>query len=333
MCIKVKWMSNLKKVFNNQLVEIEKKDECTIYRIISNTGKALITNYKVFHGIEVCYNNMNIGFCEENKYLYENTLEINHCREGRFECELYDGTYAYLEPGDLSVNCLINRPKKSYFPISHYNGISILINIDKANSVIPKLLEDISIDLPKIKEALCSNNRVFIMRSTDSIQHIFSELYMVPNKIKMGYLKLKVLELLLFLSAVNPYEVHKEPQYLIKTHVDSVKQIHNYMIANIDKRFTLEQLSSMFSMPLTTMKQSFKTVYGNPIYSYMKSYRMQQAAKLLRESNESITEIALEVGYKNAGKFSNAFKSTMNILPSEYRKSLSKWIITDEMEK
>jgi AraC-like DNA-binding protein len=319
-------MDNLQKLFKNQLVEIERKDECTIYSIVNDTGEAVITHYKVFPGVEVCYNDMHIGFCEQNKCFYKNIMEINHCREGRFECELYDGTYTYLEPGDFAVNCLDNKPMKSCFPISHYHGISILININKASGVMPKLLEDISIDLTKIKEALCPNNRLFVMRSTSSIQHIFSELYTVPDKIKMGYLKLKVLELLLFLSAVNPSERHKERQYLIKSHVNSVKEIHDYMTANLDKRFTLEELSSMFAIPLTAMKQCFKGVYGNPIYSYMKIYRMQEAAKLLKESDESITEIALKLGYKNAGKFSTAFKSTMNILPSDYRKKLCKCI-------
>lgn len=326
-------MENLQMVYDNQLVEIERKDEFTIYSVTNDTGKAVITNYEVFPGIEVCYNDMHIEFYEHCKSYSGNVMEINHCREGRFECELKDGTYTYLEAGDFAVNCLTNKCVKASFPISHYHGISVLINVDKANGVMTKLLDDISIDLTNIKEALCSNNRLFIMRSTNSIQHIFSELYTVPDKIKKGYLKLKVLELLLFLSTVDQSEEHKERKYLIKSHVDTVKEIHDYMIANIDKRFTLDELSSMFSISLTAMKQCFKVVYGNPIYSYMKSYRMQEAAKLLKDSDESITKIALDLGYKNAGKFSTAFKDSMNILPSDYRKKLSKWIIKDKMEK
>lgn len=330
---KVEPMEDLQIVYNNQLVEILRKDKCTIYKIINDTGKAVVTNYKVFPGVEVCYNDMHLGVCEQNISGNGNIIEINHCREGRFECELKDGTYTYFEHGDFAVNCIENKCVKSNFPISHYHGISILINVNRANEVMSKLLDDISIDLNKIKEILCPKNRLFIMRSTKSIQHIFSELYTVPDEIKMGYLKLKVLELLLFLSAVDPSKGHKNRQYLTKRHVESVKEVHDYMITNIDEYFTLDELSYKFAIPLTAMKQCFKTVYGKPIYSYMKSYRMQEAAKLLKDSNESITKIALQLGYKNAGKFSTAFKSTMNVLPSEYRKKLSKWMIRDGMEK
>ncbi|WP_418846346.1 helix-turn-helix domain-containing protein [Phocaeicola sp.] len=49
---------------------------------------------------------------------------------------------------------------------------------------------------------------------------------------------------------------------------------------------------------------------------------MQKAAELLRETNHEIGKIAGMVGYDNASKFSNSFKSIMGINPSEYKKSV-----------
>ena len=52
----------------------------------------------------------------------------------------------------------------------------------------------------------------------------------------------------------------------------------------------------------------------------MKDYRTQQAAAMLRCSQESISSIALSVGYESPSKFTNAFKSVTGILPTDYRK-------------
>jgi AraC-like DNA-binding protein len=55
----------------------------------------------------------------------------------------------------------------------------------------------------------------------------------------------------------------------------------------------------------------------------MRTWRMNAAAVMLRETNESIIFIAGELGYDNASKFSSAFQDVMGKTPSEYRKSLN----------
>ncbi len=47
---------------------------------------------------------------------------------------------------------------------------------------------------------------------------------------------------------------------------------------------------------------------------------MEQAAKLLRETEMNVAEIARAVGYDSQSKFSAAFKSYFSILPTEYRR-------------
>ena len=52
----------------------------------------------------------------------------------------------------------------------------------------------------------------------------------------------------------------------------------------------------------------------------MKEYRIHQAMKLLRETDDTIADIAARVGYETQGKFSRAFKDVVQVLPTEYRK-------------
>ena len=50
------------------------------------------------------------------------------------------------------------------------------------------------------------------------------------------------------------------------------------------------------NITLTTMKKCFKEVYGTPIHSYVRDYRIHAAADLLRQTGLSIAEISEKVG-------------------------------------
>ena len=77
-----------------------------------------------------------------------------------------------------------------------------------------------------------------------------------------------------------------------------------------------------FQISLTGMKNCFKEVYGDSMYSYLRRYRMNIAATMLRQdSKKGIAEIAGAVGYESPSKFATAFRQVMGQTPMEYRKS------------
>ena len=63
----------------------------------------------------------------------------------------------------------------------------------------------------------------------------------------------------------------------------------------------------------------FKGVYGVPP-AYLKAFRMERAAQLLRETDRRIADVALEVGYESPSKFAAAFKRHFDVAPSAYRR-------------
>jgi AraC-like DNA-binding protein len=298
-----------------------RSDQCTVYTIAVAEGTGTMTSYHVFPGIILTYNDFHTTQCPRHRIFAADTLEINHCREGRFECAFNNGLNTYLGVGDLAVNPLANnRITNASFPLNHYHGISILIDLSVAASTISSVLQDISIDLYALRDRLCANNQCFIMRATDSIQHIFSELYNLPETIRHGYFKLKVLELFLFLSVIAPAVLEKRAYFPVH-HVNIIKQIHLLITNQLATRFTLLELSERFQIPVSTLNSCFKAVYGMPVYAYIKSYRMQAAAAMLLNSHDNITMIAGNVGYENVSKFANAFKTIFHTSPSGYRKT------------
>lgn len=313
--------------FASEMQRIEEED-CHIYKTSNETGDGTITCYHIFPGIDLLYNDFHMenGF-NQNKLPKPNVIEINHCREGRFECEFKNGDCIYLGAGDMSLTMLSNETKSTSFPLSHFHGISITINLPEAADTIEKISEAlgrIPIDIYKIKKRMCSRNKFIIIRGQQAIEHIFSELYTAPAELIHGYFKLKVIELLMFLSSLKEKDCREEHRYFYRNQVQTVKAIRNYMVEHIQDHISLEELSKKFNISLTSMKICFKGVYGTSIYAYMKDYRIHTAALLLKQTNESITEIANKIGYENPSKFSDAFKKNIGILPSEYRKSLLK---------
>lgn len=76
----------------------------------------------------------------------------------------------------------------------------------------------------------------------------------------------------------------------------------------------------MYCISPTTLKTYFKGIYGTSIASYIKEYRIKNAAISLRQTKMSIADVALSVGYESQSKFAGAFKKVMGISPLEYRK-------------
>ena len=109
-----------------------------------------------------------------------------------------------------------------------------------------------------------------------------------------------------------------QPAYQEQTEI--IRQIHTQLLEHLDQSFTIESLAKQHLMNPTTLKSMFKSVYGMSIAAHIKEHRMIEAAKLLRETDMKIAEIAGRVGYDSPSKFTTAFKETYQVLPKEYRK-------------
>lgn len=103
--------------------------------------------------------------------------------------------------------------------------------------------------------------------------------------------------------------------------IQTINEIHRLLTEDLTKRYTIEELSGKYHINQTTLKTTFKTVFGQSIGGYMKEYRIKRAKELLCHSSDSIAEIAYAVGYENQSKFTVAFQDITGVLPREYRKA------------
>ena len=300
---------------------LERGGNRMVYRTRCPDGGGTMTSFQVFPGVELIYNDFSTVSCFQNVTPIEDIVEINHCRKGRFECEFREGAYVYLGEGDLAVNTLVNAAIGSSFPLGVYQGISILIYLGEAQEALSHLPFNMQIDFGALIHRLRLHETCYILRATREIQHIFDELYSVDPAIRDGYFKLKILELFLFLSTINPAVGDRRQKYFSKWQVETVKHIHGHLTEHLEEHFTLPQLADEHHIGLTTLKLCFREVYGKPVYEYLKEYRLHAAAVMLHESDDSIGYVAGKVGYANASKFSCAFRKAMGVTPLRYRKT------------
>lgn len=312
-----------RQLYGSGVCVTRKDEDCTIYTISNSGGSAVMTSYSVFPGIELIYNDIHTQLVSVDMDPPKNILEINHCREGIIECDSRRGEYLYLSRGNLAINQKNSTNNMSYFPLNHFHGITIAIDFNKVPECLSCILDEVSVDLSELKNKFCrSNGEFLIIRENKSIRHIFSELYSVSAKIRKGYFKVKVLEILLFLSTLEEEELKQSKRYYLKKQVNTVKSIKKYLISDLSERTSLDDLSMQFEIPLTTMKLVFKEIYGDSIYSFIRKYKMQKAAQLLKSTTKEINDIASCLGYSNASKFSTAFKKVLGVNPSSYRKNV-----------
>ena len=298
------------------------KDEvCTRFHLKNETGTGDITLYRVFPGIELVYNDMHMACCNQNQHPAPNVMEINYCREGRSECLFGGSQYCYMSAGDLSFCSLHDTAHQSEFPTAHYHGITVTIDFSAVTDEMRNVLALLAVDLERIR-ALALVQDFTIIRADPTIEHIFSELYTVPETIRLGYIRVKVLELLLVLTSLDPADHTTKRPSFPAAQIETIKQVHTFLMAHYSEHYTIEALSEQFGLSPTVLKKCFRGVYGASIYSYMKEYRLQMAERLLKESSLTVAEIAAQVGYLNPNKFTSAFCAAYGMPPTTYRKKV-----------
>ena len=290
--------------------------------IIYDTCASSITEnrYRVFSGIEIIFFGSHKDSFElkSREKMADNIFEITHCWEGRLEYDL-NGNYCYLMPGDLAVTQTNKVSAITRFPLKHYHGITIKIDLDHTPHCLSCFLEDVNVEPKELKAKFCESGHGFIVRSNPSIEHIFSELYCIPEKIRDGYLKVKILELFLFLSVYDTRANEFGERTYSAAQSRLAMEIGQYMTDHISEHVTLKDIAKQLHLSETHIKKTFQCVYGVTPRAFILEQKIESAAHMLEQTDKSVLEIANAHGYDNASKFSRVFRSVKGAAPNEYR--------------
>ncbi|GAB3270557.1 helix-turn-helix transcriptional regulator [Sinomonas notoginsengisoli] len=91
----------------------------------------------------------------------------------------------------------------------------------------------------------------------------------------------------------------------------------------IDREYALplnvEALARGVHMSGGHLSRQFRQAYGESVYQYLMTRRIERAMALLRVGELSVTEVCFEVGFSSLGTFSTRFSELVGVPPSVYR--------------
>ncbi len=85
---------------------------------------------------------------------------------------------------------------------------------------------------------------------------------------------------------------------------------------------TLQELSEEIGLSLNKLKEGFKQIYGDSVFSFLFDYKMEVARQLLESGAHNVNEVGLKVGYSTASHFIAAFKKKFGTTPKKYLMSM-----------
>ena len=98
------------------------------------------------------------------------------------------------------------------------------------------------------------------------------------------------------------------------------RQTKDYIRTHLADKITLADLSWHLHCSTVTITEHFRKEFGITVMEYVMKKRMAQAEKLLRETNQSVKEIALLCGFSDVEYFSRCFKKEHGCPPGEWKK-------------
>ncbi len=98
------------------------------------------------------------------------------------------------------------------------------------------------------------------------------------------------------------------------------KTIMSYIYKHYAEPLTLEELASVGNISRSKCCKLFKKYLQQSPIDFVNSYRMEISKKLLLNTSNSITDIAISCGYNHLSYFSKQFQLQFGCTPSEFRK-------------
>lgn len=133
------------------------------------------------------------------------------------------------------------------------------------------------------------------------------------------YMEGKVMEILSLVTHILKQKHPHLPVKLDGKDKRSLGKTITLMKNNLSAYPSISELAKVANMSESRFQMAFRQVYGTTAYGYLKVMRMNYALLLLQNSDDNIQNIALKVGYRNAGHFSKLFRETFGMKPQEYR--------------
>lgn len=249
-------------------------------------------------------------------------IQFHFCLKGSLNFIFNKGNYT-LTINEASSLLLYNpqRDLPIHVELQHETSlVTLIISIKKFHGLFSKdanyitfLTED-NRDKKYYKDGVISPSMAVVLNQMMSFN--------LNSSIKPLYYKGKAYELLsLFFNRSEDANIEQCPFLVDEVNVAKLKKAKDIVIANMAEPPSLQELADTIGLSLKKLKEGFKQIYGDTVYSFLFDYKMEVARKLLESGNFNVNEVGLKVGYSTASHFIAAFKKKYGTTPKKYTQS------------
>lgn len=244
--------------------------------------------------------------------LVEDNTELRHYIRSIFEHQYriieavdgQDGLEKALQNIPDLVICDVMMPRMDGFEFCQHlktdentNHIPVLMLTAKTN-VLSKIQgremgADDYLTKPFYREELAAIvNNLILQRNTLRQKYEMKTVSLKPNEVKISSLEEKFMT---------------KAKATIESHI-------------MESSFNVEQFALTMNVSPVVLRRKIKALTNQTVTEYVRNYRLQRAADLLRNHGGSVTEIAFQVGFENVSYFGKVFQEAYGKSPSEFSK-------------
>ena len=157
-----------------------------------------------------------------------------------------------------------------------------------------------------------------VFEKDDFLQNYIQSLLLMLSsgqQVSRDMLKIKLEELLLFMSGKYPAQIARLQNSLLEFDDLSIKKA---VSASVMSNVTVEELAFLCNTSLSTFKRKFSKLYGTSPNKWLLNERMKLAADLLKRGHLT-SEIYSQVGYENLSSFIYSFKQIYGVTPKQFQ--------------
>lgn len=147
--------------------------------------------------------------------------------------------------------------------------------------------------------------------------------YNLNHSIRNIYFKAKAYEVLsLYFNKSEDADIEQCPFLVDESNVIKIRKAKDIVISRLAEPPTLQELANEIGLTLKKLKEGFKQIYGDSVFSFLLDYKMEVARKLLESGTHNVNEVGLKVGYSTSSHFIAAFKKKYGTTPKKYVQSI-----------
>jgi len=290
-----------------------------------NVAKGSFEETKVDDGFLVLVHKNDESVAQSiEKYIDSDYIQFHFCLKGSSQFVFNEGRYRLniLEENSL----LLYNPERDLpinLDVNPYSWmVSILISIKTFHGFFSHeadyitFLSDDNKDKKYYKDGEISPSMAIVLNQLIN--------YNLNQSIKSLYFKGKAYELLsLYFNRSEDANIEQCPFLIDETNVIKIRKAKNIIISRMSEPPSLQELADEIGLSLKKLKEGFKQIYGDTVFSFLFDYKMEVARKLLEAGNDNVNEVGLKVGYSTSSHFIAAFKKKYGTTPKKYIMSLN----------